>query len=74
VKPGGYRHTLEDGDRQYDVTTVLGKLGVGVCTGYSHHRQRSEAGVSEQSNENLDTAMLIEVLLTRRTKRESTTT
>jgi hypothetical protein len=65
---------LEDGGRLYDVTTVLGTLGVGVCTGYNQHRQRSKAGVSEQSNENLDTAMLIEVLLTRRTKRESTTT
>jgi hypothetical protein len=46
---------LEDGDRQNDVTTVLGKLGVGVRTGYNQHRQRSKAGFSEQSNENLDT-------------------
>lgn len=64
---------MEGGDRQNDVT-VLGKLCVGVCIGYSRHRQRSKARFSEQSNENLDTVMLIEVLRTRRTKRRATTT
>jgi hypothetical protein len=49
-------------------------MGVGVCTRHNQHRQRSKAGFSEQSNENLDTATLIEVLLTGPTKRKSTST
>ena len=64
---------MEDGGRQNDVT-VLANLGVGVSTGYNQHRQHSTAAFSAHSKENLDSSMLIEVLLTRQTRRRSTTT
>jgi hypothetical protein len=47
---------------------------MGVSAVYNQHMRRSMAGFSEKSNENLDSAMLIEVVLTSRNKRNSTTT